>query len=115
MNPFMLLIGPAVSVLMFVVKMVVAATITISNQFAMLPRDGGPAGTAVLATATAGGPDQLMVRLHSGEMFVGTFDRSTETLELTSNSGRTMRCLFEHASAPAGVCEAGDQTFDLLL
>jgi hypothetical protein len=73
-NPFMLLIGPAMTVGMFIVKMFVAAGFWVSNQFALLPHqhDREQAGVAVYARSQSQDrPDELIVRLDSGRVFRG--------------------------------------------
>jgi len=74
----MLLIGPAMAVGMFIIKMFVAAGFWVSNQFALLPHDGTRPGVAVYARAErpeeadqTARHDQLLVRLSSGETFRG--------------------------------------------
>jgi len=147
-NPFMLLIGPAMTVGMFIVKMFVAAGFWVSNQFALLPHEPGQgeAGVAVYARSqSADRPDELVVRLDSGEIFRGpvseleartardtpewgalfTAPTSKESLasnlrivELTSRSGGRILCTLrgEATGRSAGTCTSQSGTvFDLTL
>jgi hypothetical protein len=140
MGPFTLLITPVAAVFLFIVKMFVAAGYAITDQarhVSALPTDGGRPGVAVYSMGPVGDTETLIVRLASGETFAtprraapatrmlvveeseaGRLPAAVRLIELTSSSGRTMRCALRGApgSPDSGHCVASDGSgIDLLL
>jgi hypothetical protein len=139
-GPFSLLITPVAAVFMFIVKMFVAAGYALTDQarhVSALPTDGGRPGVAVYCTGPTGDTETLIVRLASGETFAtargvapvrqmlvveqseaGRLPATTHLIELTSSSGRAMRCILRGApgSPDTGHCVTSDgDGIDLLL